>query len=55
MCPTKMTRLIALALLLCLALFAESGPRPGKYNIYSYGAVANNPLYLGHLEILAGG
>ncbi len=34
---------------------STTGPRPGKYNIYSYGAVANNPLYLGHLEILAGG
>ena len=55
MCPTKMTRLIALFLLLCLAVFAESGPRLGKYNIYSYGAVAKPPLFLGHLEILEGG
>ncbi len=50
-----MTRLIALVLLLALAVFAESGPRLGKYNIYSYGAVAKPPLYLGHLEILEGG
>ncbi len=34
---------------------STTGPRPGKYNIYSYGAVAANPLYLGHLEILPGG
>jgi len=37
------------------AATASQGPRPGKYNIYSYGAVSAQPLYLGHLEILAGG
>jgi hypothetical protein len=33
---------------------AAQGPRTGKYGIYSYGAVAAQPLYLGHFEILAG-
>lgn len=30
-------------------------PRLGKYNINSYGAVGKPPLYLGHIELLAGG
>ncbi|MEO6741755.1 MAG: hypothetical protein ABIP20_16040 [Chthoniobacteraceae bacterium] len=32
-----------------------SGPRPGKYNINSFGAVGRPPLYLGHIELQAGG
>lgn len=31
------------------------GPRLGKYNINSFGAVDRPPLYLGHIEILGGG
>lgn len=31
------------------------GPRLGKYGIYSYGAVAAAPLYLGHFELMEGG
>lgn len=35
---------------------AESGaPRLGKYGIYSYGAPQNPRIYLGHVELLAGG
>ena len=35
---------------------AESvGPRLGKYLIYSYGAVAARPLFLGHFELMDGG
>lgn len=34
---------------------AESGPRLGKYNIHSYGAVGSPPLFLGHVELMAGG
>ncbi len=34
---------------------SETSPRLGKYNIYSYGAVGNPPLYLGHIELLKGG
>lgn len=30
-------------------------PRPGKYNILSYGATGNPPLFLGHIEIQDGG
>lgn len=37
------------------AAAAGAGPRAGKYNIYSYGAVGAQPLYLGHVELLAGG
>jgi len=33
---------------------AANGPRIGKYGIYSYGAVAAQPLYLGHFEFLPG-
>jgi hypothetical protein len=31
------------------------GPRPGKYNILSFGAVGNPPLFLGHIDLQAGG
>jgi hypothetical protein len=34
---------------------AAGGPRPGKYNILSFGAVGRPPLYLGHIELQAGG
>ena len=34
---------------------AASGPRAGKYNISSYGAVGSPPLFLGHIELQAGG
>ena len=34
---------------------AVQGPRLGKYGIYSYGAVGNPPLYLGHFVLLSGG
>jgi hypothetical protein len=34
---------------------AGAGPRLGKYNINSYGATGRPPLYLGHIELLAGG
>ncbi|MDP1588466.1 MAG: hypothetical protein Q8M07_12020 [Prosthecobacter sp.] len=34
---------------------ASSAPRPGKYNIHSYGAVGNPPLFLGHIDLQAGG
>jgi hypothetical protein len=34
---------------------AAGGPRPGKYNILSFGAVGNPPLFLGHIELQAGG
>lgn len=34
---------------------AAGGPRPGKYLIYSYGAVGAPPLFLGHFELLGGG
>lgn len=34
---------------------AASAPRPGKYNISSYGAVGSPPLFLGHIELQAGG
>lgn len=35
---------------------AESvGPRLGKYLIYSYGAVAARPLFLGRFELMDGG
>ena len=48
------------AILLCLVVQAArsnaaDGPRLGKYNIYSYGAPTNPRLYLGHVELLAGG
>lgn len=33
---------------------AAGKPRLGKYLIYSYGA-ANNPLFLGHFELMSGG
>ena len=32
----------------------NQGPRLGKYNIYSYGRVNAPPLFLGHLELMAG-
>lgn len=38
-----------------LAATASLGPRLGKYNIYSYGAPGTVRLYLGHVEIMAGG
>jgi len=34
---------------------AATGPRLGKYGIYSYGATTARPLYLGHLELQTGG
>lgn len=34
---------------------SSSAPRPGKYNIMSYGAVGNPPLFLGHIDLQAGG
>lgn len=34
---------------------SPGGPRLGRYNIQSYGAVGRPPLYLGHIEFLAGG
>jgi hypothetical protein len=34
---------------------SASAPRAGKYNIQSYGAVGNPPLFLGHIEIQEGG
>jgi hypothetical protein len=34
---------------------AGAGPRLGKYNINSYGAVGRPPLFLGHIELQAGG
>ncbi len=34
---------------------AGAGPRLGKYNINSYGAIGRPPLYLGHIELQAGG
>ena len=37
------------------AAAAAAGPRPGKYNISSYGAVGRPPLFLGHIELQAGG
>lgn len=37
------------------AATASQGPRAGKYNIFSYGAVGTVRLYLGHVEIMAGG
>ncbi len=33
----------------------DSGPRLGKYNISSYGAVGTVPLFLGHVELMAAG
>lgn len=32
-----------------------AGPRTGKYNIMSYGAVGRPPLFLGHIDMQAGG
>lgn len=32
-----------------------TAPRPGKYSMLSYGAVGRPPLYLGHIELQAGG
>lgn len=32
-----------------------AGPRAGKYNIMSYGAVGRPPLFLGHIDMQAGG
>lgn len=37
------------------ANFEDTGPRLGKYNIHSYGAVGSPPLFLGHVELMAGG
>ena len=37
-----------------LAATASQGPRVGKYDIFSYGAVGTVRLYLGHVEIMAG-
>jgi hypothetical protein len=34
---------------------AGAGPRLGKYNINSYGGVGRPPLFLGHIELQAGG
>ncbi|MBP6422133.1 MAG: hypothetical protein KA271_04505 [Propionivibrio sp.] len=34
---------------------SASVPRLGNYHIMSYGAVGNPPLFLGHIELLAGG
>ncbi len=34
---------------------AGGGPRLGKYNINSYGATNRPPLFLGHIELQAGG
>ena len=34
---------------------AGAGPRLGKYNINSYGAVGRPPLFLGHIDLQAGG
>ena len=34
---------------------SAGGPRLGKYSIFSYGAPTNPPIYLGHVELLAGG
>lgn len=36
------------------AAATAQGPRLGRYGIYSYGAVAAQPLYLGHFELLPG-
>jgi hypothetical protein len=46
---------LILVLVSLLAGAASQGPRLGKYNIYSYGAVSAHPLYLGHFELMAGG
>ncbi|MBI3210658.1 MAG: hypothetical protein HYZ37_17365 [Candidatus Solibacter usitatus] len=55
-------RIALVAILLCLlvivqAISAQSNvtPRLGKYNIYSYGATNRPPLFLGHVELMAGG
>lgn len=56
-------RACRLAFLLLLAIVccpwwqarAVQEPRLGKYGIYSYGAVGNPPLYLGHFILLPGG
>jgi len=37
-----------------MAATASQGPRTGKYDIFSYGAVGTVRLYLGHVEIMAG-
>lgn len=34
---------------------SATAPRLGKYNMLSYGAVDRPPLYLGHIELQAGG
>jgi hypothetical protein len=36
------------------AAATAQGPRLGRYSIYSYGAVAAPPIYLGHFELYAG-
>ena len=43
--------------LMRFSIAADAGlaPRPGKYNVLSYGAVGRPPLYLGHIELQAGG
>lgn len=34
---------------------SSSAPRAGKYNITAYGAVGRPPLFLGHIDLQAGG
>ncbi len=62
---SKLNVRLLLGIVLCMSLqmVAEAqsttssagAPRLGKYNIYSYGAPTNPRLYLGHVELLAGG
>ncbi len=53
--------LLLFLLLLVIACYpwwqsqAGQEPRLGKYGIYSYGAVGNPPLYLGHFVLLSAG
>jgi hypothetical protein len=48
-----MCRILAF-LLTALAAFAE-GPRLGKYNCYSFGAVGNPPILIVSFELKSGG
>lgn len=53
--PTKSAPAAAVPPAAPAASHSATAPRPGKYNIHSYGAVGNPPLFLGHIELQEGG
>ena len=48
----RLTLLLACSLTLTAA---DAGPRPGKYNCYSYGATGKPPILITSIEMKSGG